>query len=370
MIEQVIGQMGQTVESSMDDPSGPSRRGVLTGPGVKWSWACRALDLESPFSLMAPDGPPRVGEVALVRIDAVGHHQRVTTSRHGKLRLYAGDYLIGLFGNRYATDGYEGEVQTSSDLHMLTDAGMIGTVLSRSQSVKTPTRLSLVGYLESDSQPGSRINLKGLLGPSEDAEIQGPSNVLLVVGTRMNSGKTTSAARLIKALMRRGVRVAACKLTGSVCQNDLGELRATGAVAVRDFSDYGYPSTYKVSAEELRGLASAILADVDVARPDVIVMEIADGLLQRETQMLIHDEQLRRRVDGVLLTATCAASGLFGIEHLEGTGHRVVAVSGLITNSPLAVREFHARSEVPVASSSEDGEGLARVVAAHFEVAS
>ena len=162
----------------------------------------------------------------------------------------------------------------------------------------------------------------------------------------MNSGKTTTAAKLVKALLRRGVRVAACKLTGSVCQRDRGEFSATGAHFARDFSDYGFPSTYLATREELLALFETMLADAAPAQPDITVLEIADGVLQRETELLLGHDAVRRRVGGVLLTAPAPRPPCSGSRGSRAQGHAVVAVSGRITNSPLFVREFAASSPV------------------------
>jgi hypothetical protein len=249
----------------------------------------------------------------------------------------------------------------------LTDAGMIGSVRSRHQDTKRPTGLRFLGYLGDEA--GRRLNLKALC-PQPIAKEGAPKNVLLVVGTSMNSGKTTTAAKLVKALLLRGVRVAACKLTGSVCQRDRGEYHATGAHVAQDFSDYGYPSTYLATEEELLGLFEAMVADAARARPDITILEIADGILQRETKLLLGHESLRRRIDGVVLAAPCAASALLGAAQVESHGHCVVAVSGRITNSPLAMREFTAGSRVAIASSVGKGDDLADLVLRHFKLAS
>jgi hypothetical protein len=206
----------------------------------KWSWACRVLDSRKRVQLFRDTSNPRVGDVAIVQVGAIGHHTRMTTADGHKLRLYPDDVLAGVFGNRYATDAFEGEVQTLDELHILTDAGMIGTVRSRHKDTSRPTTLRFLGYLAGET--GERVNLKALRFRPVKPD-NGPKNILLVVGTAMNSGKTTTAAKLVKALLRRGVRVAACKLTGSVCQRDRGEFSATGAHFARDFSDYGFPST-------------------------------------------------------------------------------------------------------------------------------
>ena len=97
----------------------------------KWSWSCRGL---GPRHLHLPCqdiGDPRVADVALLQVRDVGHHTRIANADGEKVRLYPEDLLVGVFGNRYATNAFEGEVGGTEDLHLLTDAGMIGTVRSR-----------------------------------------------------------------------------------------------------------------------------------------------------------------------------------------------------------------------------------------------
>jgi hypothetical protein len=91
-------------------------------------------------------------------------------------------------------------------------------------------------------------------------------------------------------------------------------------------------------------------------------MEIADGFLQRETQMLLDSEDFRRRVRGVVLAASCSGSALSAADYIQKAGLEVWAVSGLMTNSPLFEREFASRSAIPVASSRKREQLLARIV--------
>jgi len=333
---------------------------LVSSQEVKWTWSCRTLKADRRYRLLGHESaPPRVGDVALVEVVEVGQHTRLSTRPDAKQRLYPGDLLVGVFGNRYATDAYEAEVRTTDELHILTDAGMIGTVLSRHREVRPPTTLRFMGFVADEAD--QRLNLKALHRQGSVAEA-GPTNVLLIVGTAMNSGKTTVAAKLVKALLWRGARVAACKLTGSVCQKDQTEMLAAGAHDVRDFSDYGFPSTYLAEPEELLELFQRMTADAARVRPDIVVMELADGLLQRETKLLLEHEAIRRRVAGVVLAAPCAASALFALAQLASQGHRVVAVSGRVTNSPLAMRECATHSHACIKSSVGPGDELAEAV--------
>ncbi len=327
---------------------------------LKWSWSLRNLDPGQRYYCDQQNKTkPKIGDVALFRIDKIINHTKLMTARSERQRLHHNDIIVGVFGNRYATDAFEAQVQGLDPLHLLTNAGMIGTVISKSRKVKPPTQVTFLGYLGDES--GRTVNIKQNLFPAEVADYQ-QKNVVLVVGSGMNSGKTATAVKLVKALLNKGLRVAACKLTGSVSPGDLFEYHSTLAQDIRDFSDYGFPSTYKSKRQELIGLFYTMLADTARSKPDVIVMEVADGVLQRETRMLLQAPEIRRNICGVMLTATCAGSALFGVSKIESYGQRVMGVSGVITNSPLYVEEFQSNSQRPIAASWGDGSELAELV--------
>ncbi len=331
---------------------------------MRWSWACRvlkqpALDLISRENARAP----KAGDLAVVQVTELGCHERITTRENMRLRIYAGDYLACVFGNRYATDAYEGLVEDVENLSLLTAGGMIGTVRSRHRSTGRPTNARFVGYLGGGD--GQILNLKRLAFKPRNPRLA-PKNLIAVVGTGMNAGKTTSCVRLIKGLSDLGLRVAACKLTGSVSNRDQDEMRAASAVRVLDFSDYGFPSTYLCPKTELMSLFRTMMADIEPSAPDVVVMEIADGILQRETAMLLEEARIRTALQGVVLAADNALSAHFGVQRLHSLGHDVLGVTGLLTSSPLCVREFNELSDVPVASSTGSGGPLAELVTARL----
>ena len=128
-------------------------REIVRHAPLKWSWSCRALpcSLDNRVIPVSPEAP-RAGDVILVQVDKVQFHQRIMTAAHERLRIYSGDTLIGVFGNRYATDAYEAEVRTTDDLSLLTGAGLIGTVLSQQCSMKPATSLHFLGYLADQQQ--------------------------------------------------------------------------------------------------------------------------------------------------------------------------------------------------------------------------
>jgi hypothetical protein len=334
---------------------------------TRWSWACRVTDLaEICLLTREAGGAPKSGDLALVEVLEIGSHERITTRDNQRMRIYPGDRIVGVFGNRYATDAFEGEVIDTNDLAMLTAGGMIGTVLSRHSATKRPTRVRFVGYVCDET--GEVANLKREAFRPEKPS-QPLRNLVAVVGTGMNAGKTTSCVKLIRALGDLHQRVAACKLTGSVSNRDQDEMRSASAVKVLDFSDYGFPSTYLSEKPELMTLFSSIMADLATSAPEVTVMEIADGILQRETKMLLEDQTLKQSLAGVVLAADNALSARFGVDRLRQLGHNVIAVTGLMTSSPLCVREFESICDVPVAASTGNGKQLGETVLAYLQQA-
>ncbi len=327
---------------------------------VKWSWACRQLSLDGaqpPCALLPDPAKPRPGDVALVHVDRLGHHRHLESNRERRLRLYRGDRLAGVFGHRYATDVFEGRVTATDNLHLLTGSGVIGTVVRRTRHVGRPTALSFLGYLADAS--GRRINLVERLFRAETNAPPG-MDVIAVLGTAMNAGKTTVTRKILRALVSRGVPVAGCKLTGTASSRDLGEMRATGADLTTDFSDYGFPSTYGASLDELLRLFDGMLEACSRRGLRLVVVEVADGFLQRETQMLLASDEFRRRVRGVILAGACSASALCAADWIRKAGFDIWAVSGRLTSSPLFIEEFAGHSAIPVVSSyaTQDWAGL------------
>jgi hypothetical protein len=334
---------------------------------TRWSWACRILpDLKGIQVREFPARQPHAGDLALVEVESIGSHERITTNENIRMRIYSGDFIVGVYGNRYATDAYEAVIQADGNLSMLTAGGMIGTVVSRHRSISKPTTLRLVGYLTNSK--GEILNLQKLsFTPAKP--LHPVRNLVTVVGTGMNAGKTTSCVHLIKSLSSRGLRVAALKLTGSVSNRDQDEMKAAGAIKVLDFSDYGFPSTYLADKETILSLFDTIMADIEPLQPDVIVMEIADGILQRETRFLLEDQNLRRQISAVVLAADNALSARYGVSLLQQLEQRVVGVTGLITSSPLCMKEFKEICKVPLASSAGQLEPIGDLVSQALHLA-
>jgi hypothetical protein len=151
-------------------------------------------------------------------------------------------------------------------------------------------------------------------------------------------------------LSRAGFRVACVKVTGTGSSNDLFQYRDAGAFLALDFVDAGSVTTYRAGELDLlRTFETLVQRSIELGA-EVVLLEIADGLLQPETALLARHPRVRELLDGVLFTAGDAMGALMGQRQLADLGHRILALSGLFTMSALGQREARAMSALPVLS--------------------
>jgi molybdopterin-guanine dinucleotide biosynthesis protein len=167
----------------------------------------------------------------------------------------------------------------------------------------------------------------------------------------MNSGKSTALSCLVRGLSDAGLAVSAGKATGTGSGNDPGMFVDAGAVKVLDFTDFGYPTTFQLHHGHIRGLFVDLLSALTDSSPDVVVVEVADGVYQGETRALLADPVFQKAVDRVIFAAADALGAVAGLQVLKGANISVAAVTGVLTSSPLAVREAAAATDVPVLST-------------------
>jgi hypothetical protein len=79
------------------------------------------------------------------------------------------------------------------------------------------------------------------------------------------------------------------------------------------------------------------------------VVEFADGILQRETAMLLRDPRVRSRIHRLVFSASDAFGAIGGLRILrEEFDLEPDAISGRCSSSPLMIRELREWTKVPV----------------------
>lgn len=311
------------------------------------SFATRIADIHLAHTLDA-ERAPRVGDLCLAKVTRLGHHRHLELVTGRRAALSVDDRIIIAFGHRYATDQFEAIVpETQGACHLAAAGGIAATVVSRHAETRAPTEITSLGILcDSNNLP---LNLErwGWPGVSVPPSAQPKPHMVLVAGTSMNAGKTTACCQIIRTLASCGLQVAALKLTGTGSGGDLWRFLDSGANEAMDFGNVGLAST---AGMDIRGLDAAIGRLCAAVSPstDVIVAELADGLLQRETSALLQASALRNRIGSLVFAASDPLGAIAGIQLLSSWHLEVSAVSGLMCASPLAVREFKAFTNTPV----------------------
>jgi len=132
---------------------------------------------------------------------------------------------------------------------------------------------------------------------------------------------------------------AAGRFTGTGAGGDTFLLKDAGADPVLDFTDAGAVSTYLLELPALERILVTLVAHLDRAGVDAIVLEIADGILQGETAALIESPVFRSIVSGVFFAAGDAMGAVAGVDWLTQRKLPIAGLGGLLTAAPLQSQE-------------------------------
>ncbi len=277
---------------------------------------------------------PQSGDVVAVRISEVNESYRDLDLEGGELvELEKGDVVLGVLGNRSGVKGYIGEVpeQLEKDdlLDFLGSGGIFGSYVSGAKELDEPCRAEFLGYLSKD---GNILNTLDF-GIDHAEEVRSDAEIVAVVASRMDAGKTTLASNLIERLSDH-YEVASVKFTGSARERDRLEMLEAGSVASLDFVDAGLPSTVEdrdLVVSAAKGLLNRIDEEHDV---DVVVAEFGAGLISNyRVKEVLSDLDVRERVS-LVSAATLDVSGAYGLKNiLEDMDYQLDFVSGPITDT-------------------------------------
>ena len=326
------------------------------GDGVKSTWVTRRIPTDLPVTWGRLQAP-RVGDLVLCEVLSIGIHGRAETVTGGRAKLYPGDQIVCAVGNRYATSLLEALADVGEDhVDLISASGLCGRVINRSKKATIPTSLRPVGQA---FLGGLRVNLSSFVVAEPSSFLSEPQWIV-VVGSAMDSGKTTACAAVIHGLVAAGNRVGAVKLTGTASARDFGSFRDAGASPVLDFLDVGWPSTVGCTSSELIAILTGTAKQLRAEGVDWGVIEIADGVLQSETTLLLEALATNLGPFALVVTTRESLAAVAAVDLLAGMGLEVAAISGLITNSPLACREVELARAVHCVPTFELGRRFAR----------
>jgi hypothetical protein len=322
------------------------------------------LDLPRTLAVVGAESVARLGDVVAVRAltDSATYNQlELPTGRLAKIN--PGDVLVGALGSRRALKGFVGDVPATvaagDELHLLNMGGVVGLCTGHHSSLSDAIRVEVLG-LVCDERGRARNIADGALEPR--AELGECAPLVVVAGACMNSGKTFAATELIRQATREGLRVAAGKLSGVACLRDTLNMADHGAVATASFLDCGLPST--VGVGDLAPVAKAVVARLNEASPDLIVIELGDGILGGySVESVFDDAELRAATAAIVYCASDYVGAWGGCEWFARRGLAVDLVAGSVTDSRMGEEYCEREFNVAAGNARRDGARLFRLLA-------
>ncbi len=315
---------------------------------------------------VCPTGDGTRGNVCVVRALEEKRVYDVIELVTGRMaKISRGDVIAGVLGERRALQGFAGvlpdKVKRGDILNILNLGGVIGRAVSYNREYGQPLKVEVLGTALGDNGP---LNIREYsLDTSPDLKAHIP--VIAVSGTSMNSGKTVAAANITQELTWKGYRVCSAKVSGISALKDILNMEDHGAVKALSFLDFGYPST--VNSEEVPLIAKGVLNELVGYNPDVIVIELGDGLLGDYGVLnYFRDGELR---DAIACNIVCALDpvGAWGVAQLmKELSMPVHLISGPVTDNIVGLDYIHESLKMEginaVSQKNELGEYVLRVM--------
>jgi len=325
--------------------------------------ATSPLDLSRTLAVITTREVVRAGDVLVVRAlsDSATYNQlELVTGRLAKIN--PGDVLAGVLGSRRALKGFVGDVPETvaagDELHLLNMGGVIGLCTGHHSSLSDAIRVEVVGLVYDEAERVRNIGDAAL--PLRD-HLGTSAPLVVVAGACMNSGKTYAATELIRQATAAGMRVAACKLSGVAALRDTLNMADHGAVQTASFLDCGLPST--VGVGDLAPVAKSIVAKLNESAPDMIVIELGDGILGGySVESIFDDAELRGAMAALIYCASDYVGAWGGIELLRRRGLTVDLVAGSVTDSQMGEDYIEGEFKVAAGNARRDGARMFGIV--------
>jgi hypothetical protein len=328
--------------------------------------ATSPLNLTKTIAVIAEQhNAPRAGDVVVVRAlsESVTYgNLELPSGRLAKINRH--DVLLGVLGKRRALKGFVGDVpdaiKAGDRLHLLNMGGLIGICKGHHSSLSDAIEVEVLGLVCDENETVLNI-ADNALQPSKFLNESAP--VVIVAGTCMNSGKTVAATEIIKQATHAGLRVAGAKMSGVAALRDTLNMQDHGATATASFLDCGLPST--VDVEDLAPVAKAILNHLNSFEPDLIVVELGDGIVGGySVDSVLQDAEIRAATSAFVFCAADYVGVIGGIAVLRNLGIEIDVVAGSVTDSQMGEDFVQKEFGINAGNARRDGARLFKIISA------
>ncbi|MBI4243477.1 MAG: hypothetical protein HY606_05255 [Planctomycetes bacterium] len=313
-------------------------------------------------SYLYESGAPYPGDVLAVKIIDVNTNYNILETTAGKrIKLVRGQKIIGAAGTRWALRGFIGtlpdELKAGDIINVLNIGGVIGECIDYPPYLGKATTAEFLGFI---SSAGGRINL-GKFTPQVGRVTNYPP-IIAVIGTCMNTGKTTATSALIKQFTGEGVNVACGKLSGVAAIKDVQEYTRSGAKVTATFNDFGWASSADIT--NISQVALRIIRYLAFSQPDLIILELGDGVIGKYgVSNLLSSVNFTKHVSEWVLCASDPAAAFGALKYISSYGIEPRAISGPVSDNLAGISAVAEFSTVPVISAIKSPDVLHKMMA-------
>ena len=317
--------------------------------------ATSPLNLTKMVAVVARHDAPQAGDVVVVRAlsESVTYgNLELPNGRLAKINRH--DTIIGVLGKRRALKGFVGDVPGSvkagDRLHLLNMGGVIGICKGHHSSLSDAIEVEVLGIAAdfgsgisdfgfeieksmTEDQKPKILNIGDhALKPTDSLKPSAP--IVVVAGTCMNSGKTVAATEIIKQAHHAGLKVCGAKMSGVAALRDTLNMEDHGAFQTASFLDCGLPST--VDYGDLAPVAKAILNHLNSFEPDLIVVELGDGIVGGyAVDSVLRDAEIKDAIGSFVFCASDYVGVVGGMAVLKNLGIDIDVIAGSVTDSQM-----------------------------------
>lgn len=350
--------------------------------------ATSPLKLTKAVAVIGESNAPKAGDVVVVRALSESVTYGNLELPNGRLaKINRNDVLLGVLGKRRALKGFVGDVpesvKTGNKLHLLNMGGVIGICKGHHSSLSDAIEVEVLGIAVSgdDATAGQRdsgnfvdlaqshsrtvasskiLNISnGALKPTDSLNASAP--IVVVAGTCMNSGKTVAATEIIKQAHHAGLKVAGAKMSGVAALRDTLNMEDHGASWTASFLDCGLPST--VDCGDLSPVAKAILNHLNSFEPDLIVVELGDGIVGGyAVDSVLKDAEIKNAISSFVFCAGDYVGVVGGMAVLKNLGIEIDVVAGSVTDSQMGEDFVEANYGIKAGNARRNGLRLFEMV--------
>lgn len=219
----------------------------------------------------------RTGDYVVGEVVQAGGLKEIELASGRMATFVESDLVVGALGKRAATLEAVGDWRAVGDdlrFEALTAACVFGKCTAKNILIPPLASLHYRGHV---TVGGELKNMRDYVQPQPSVAATTP--VILILGTSMDAGKTTTARVVIQLLRARGLRVGGVKFTGIGRYRDILAMSDAGADAICDFVDAGLPST-SCPSSEFEASIEYLLARIAACGIDVIVAEAGASPLE------------------------------------------------------------------------------------------